>query len=233
MEFINALLNYRHYFITYGTPHFFMGFVVIVLLPMVYFGVIRRNVAEGERANVALWFMAVCVAIAYGDIAVTGVQAQYLCTHEAGLRVFRTAETEGILGVSANNFLGMGFKYVEFGSDALGKWRETLVNGAVNRERVSSFQAEYELTHPRVPQRFCCNTNIDAVQNRRTGEILGQTINFEIRHGWLDLLLPFQHSSVFCAGPEAPPSGSPKNMIYPDSLIKAVLHPASAKGALK
>ena len=165
------------YIMTHGAPEIFMVLAAVVLLPLVYFSVIRPAFPEGKRGKAVWIFLAGSVLVAYGDVVVIGLQAYWLCTHEADLQVFKAVEADGVVSGADEQFLRNGFKYIESEPNALTKLRSTLINGKVIRESVPEFRANYELTSERTAQKYCCNTNSEIVRNRRTGEVLGRLIS--------------------------------------------------------
>ena len=215
------------YIMTHGAPEIFMVLAVVVLLPLVYFSVIRPAFPEGKRGKAVWIFLAGSVLVAYGDVVVIGLQAYWLCTHEAGLRVFKTVEADGYLSAfgAGDDDAKKGFKYIESEPNALTKWRNTWVNGKVVRESISEFKSKYEFAVDKGRTYFCCTRARYVTRNRKTGDVLGQLQSFAIRSGWLDDALwsrIAEYVPILCEEPGIAPSQ--KNSAPIDGLL-ATIHP--------
>lgn len=175
------------YMFTYGGPQLFVLFVVFVLTPLVYRFFLKQRIWRARIVSVvALWIAAVFVA--YGDVFLIAREAQRLCGEEAGMRVYRTVETNGIIGpLDIREWEGKGIEYIEWGSQKHKQYfRERMVNGQYVKERVPSFISRYEVVRQEVALRLPIVWERESIVERETGQVLSEIISFSFYPGWLD-----------------------------------------------
>jgi len=217
------------YMITYGGPELFVGFVVIVITPIIYRLILKHFKRSIKIISIAsIWIAA--IFIAYWDVYQISVEAERLCRDEAGLHVYKTVEAEGFLGYASDieYWSEYGFSYIE-GFYKNKKTRLTFQNREVVRETISEYISLYEyVTESRVLGAPFVRGK-DIIKNRKTGETLGEIVAFKIYPGWLDSrllgVLGFTWIPPRCDGYYRP--DRQKRTIYLSDLIKAVIIPAS------
>ena len=213
--------------ITYGGPELFVGFIVIVITPLVYWLILKRFRFPVKIISIlALWALA--VFIAYWDVYQISKEARRLCKEEAGLHVYKTVEAEGFLGsvTGIANWSEYGFQYVE-GIYKGKKTRATLKNGNVVYEVISEYTSRYQSKSEEKKFKKTFVKHERVIMDRDTGEILGEEVGFKVYPGWLDrwLLgkLGFTWIPSYCDG-DYPPERGKTTLKYED-LIKAVIRP--------
>jgi len=217
------------YMITYGGPELFVGFVVIVITPIIYRLILKHFKRSIKIISIAsIWIAA--IFIAYWDVYQISVEAERLCRDEAGLHVYKTVEAEGFLGYASDieYWSEYGFSYIE-GFYKNKKTRLTFQNGEVMRETISEYISLYEYVTDSRVLGVPFVRGKDIIKNRKTGETLGEIVAFKIYPGWLDSrllgVLGFTWIPPRCDGYYRP--DRQKRTIYLSDLIKAVIIPAS------
>lgn len=191
------------YAYTYGGPAAFLGLVLLVALPALYVGVLRRSAASMQARLAAMllaWLLAVVVA--YADVVTIARRAARLCATEGGLRVHRTAVTAGFLGdTDFAHWSAAGFDFVEWRRHDGTLVRYTAYGAAPVREPRSRHELVLEsaAAGPRVRRLRWAVRALGVAEDG--GQALGTYTQFEIGPGWLDRLL------IAAAGlPWAPPN---------------------------
>ncbi len=221
------------YMITYGGPELFVGFVVVVITPIIYWLILKRFKLVIKIISIlCVWFIA--VFIAYWDVYQISKEAERLCQEEAGLHVYKTVEADGLAGVfELEDWIEYGFTYVENETIMGGKKRYTLHDDLIVEEKVNSFISDYEYVKNIEVLEMPFNRSRKIIQDRTSGEVLGEIVSFAVYPGWLDSRLlgfmGFTWSPVGCDGDYLPQHQ--KITLYYDDLIKAVIKPkVSDKG---
>ncbi len=121
------------YFFTYFGPELLIFLFGLLVLPILYWLLIRRLQWWLQAALVPA-LLAGFVFIAYYDVVKIAREAEHLCTTEAGLHVYETVEAEGIYGLTDFNYWSQyGFKWVERAGSNKDYIRKTLTNGTETR----------------------------------------------------------------------------------------------------
>ena len=232
---LDSLNGLGPYLFTYGGTQLFIGFGMVVLLPLLYFKVIKPLVVSGGgRFLAALGVWALIWIIAYGDVLSIAWHAKKLCRAEAGPHVFRTAETDGFLGYGdILVWAPYGFTYVEgqqYGSGA-GYFRATMKDGKPSDERIQKPTSQYEFARDSKIVLRSIVRDSEIVRDRRTQEILGEQVSFAIYPGWIDKkfigLTGFTFIPPICIAPNHKPG--PGATSKSQDLIKLVLKPLHKK----
>jgi len=229
LESFDAL---KPYVFTYGGAQFFMGLATFLVLPLLYFKVIKKLTTSGTGRFVGLlatW--ALLWALVYGDVLLIARQAKALCQTEAVLHVYETAETDGFLGgAGIVGWVAYGFSYIE--NHVGGYRRLSLKDGQETRERVKNPISRYEyVTENKIIGRGIKQGRA-LIRDRTTGEILGQQTYFYVYPGWADRQFLRRTGLTFippiCTAPNSPPRPG----VGPDSqiFIKTILKPKKANG---
>lgn len=213
------------YMYTYGGPELFMLFTFIIVTPLLYVLLLRRLRWPYRVVSVlGLWVAA--LAISFTDVYLIARKARMLCAEEAGLHVYKTTESDGLLGLhNLEDWVGYGFTFVEYISPGKRYYREYMESGLVRTARVDELISQYELEVESQSLSETITKNREAIRERKTSEILGETVAFTFYPGWLDrsLLgsLGFTWTPPRCDGNYPPRVG--KQTLYYDDLVKAVI----------
>ena len=154
------------FFATSWGPEIFLLLVALFIFP-VFCWKVSRNVAEGKRAKVVWGFIIGAVVLAFGDVVVIGAQGFWVCTHEAGLRVYKTVKTDGYVSIYAQlvDLRHSGFSYMEDSVNSTVKYRYTMEDDKLKTEVIPEFTSRYELAELRGEQ-VCCWTEGDVVRDQ-------------------------------------------------------------------
>lgn len=175
------------YLLTYGGPQLFVLVVIFFVTPMVYRRFWRQWPPGKRYLSVAgLWFGAIVVA--YGDVFLIGLEARRLCRDEAGMRVYRTIQAEGILGGgSVRDLVGMGIKFVERDTP-MGRPIERVryENGEYKREELTEFLSEVEFEMRSIRRSRWVVESRDLLIERSNGAVLSEIVAFKFYPAWLD-----------------------------------------------
>ena len=175
------------YFFTYFGPELLIFLFGLLVLPILYWLLIRRFQWWLQAALVPA-LLAGFVFIAYYDVVKIAREAEHLCTTEAGLHVYETVEAEGIYGLTDINYWSQyGFKWVEY-TDVLGKHFKLRLSGSqIVNEQIERPESLYEYrseSHQPISRYF--EKSRDSILNRETGSVLGEITYFHIFRGWAD-----------------------------------------------
>jgi hypothetical protein len=161
--------------------------------------------------------------VVFWDVYQIGSQATKLCNEKAGLHVYRTAEAESFLGAAGiRGWADYGFKFTERESDK-DKIRYFYENGKPTYKKVDEFISQYELVMSRIHIFPRIEVIKVEMKDRRTDEVLGESIEYSIDGGWADMLFynstGFSYSPWICSGQFA------RGQIYLSDVVKATLKP--------
>lgn len=209
--------------------------VILVLAGILYWLILRHQRRWLKWSGLVVLLVAGIGAPSW-DIYRIGQQAKRLCTEQAGLHVYKAAETDGFLGTSSIEYWSdYGFSYVETGGTKGRKFRVTLRDGEPHYERIPDYQSRYQSRggmQDQVSRHFVRLRYV--VEDRQTDELLGELITFTIYPGWLDSLvvgaLGFSWSPWICG--DEPALGVTKygKQLLSDDVIKATLKPKTKIG---
>ena len=134
------------FFATSWGPEIFLFLVALLVFPVIHW-VLVRTCAKDKRQKVVWGVIIGAVVLAFGDVVVIGAQGFWLCTHDAGLRVYKTVKTDGYISPFAPlpNLSPTGFSYMEDSSNSTIKKRYTIVDGQFKTEVIPQFTSRYEL----------------------------------------------------------------------------------------
>lgn len=233
----------------FGMPYYTMGFVEAAAVPIAVLvfsaGLFlcrrrppRRQLGSAlvlTAAVVLLWEVA-----GNADMIYLSWQARRLCATDSGLHVYRTAQTDGFLGDSAiDHWSDYGFEYVEkIKPRRDGKppvVRYVMTDGEVSWERFPTLRSRYQYRGPQMRRAsYQVERRSRTVEDRTTGELLGELVSFAVYPGWFDrrvlALLPGTWHPWTCG--EAAPDGAGSYDRFRDmrlyshiDLIEATLKP--------
>lgn len=178
------------YLLTYGGPQLFVLFVIFVISPMISRRFFRQWPARRRYLSIAgVWLAA--IVIAYGDVYLIALEARRLCRDEAGMKVYRTIQAEGILGAaSVRDVKDIGIKFVEW-KTRMGRpiARERYESGEYRREKFVEFLSQVEFTSREMRRSPWVVESKDLLIDRRDNSILSEIIAFKFYPAWLDTLL--------------------------------------------
>ena len=119
--------------------------------------VLVRTCAKDKRQKVVWGVIIGAVVLAFGDVVVIGAQGFWVCTHDAGLRVYKTVKTDGYISPFAPlpNLSPSGFQYMEDSSNPTIKRRYSIVDGKRKDEVIPQFTSRYELAEE-WDESLCC-----------------------------------------------------------------------------
>lgn len=227
VESLNAL---KPYVFTYGGAQLFMGFATFTVLPLLYFKLIRKWITSGIGRFVGLLATWVSLlALIYGDVLVIAGQAKALCQADAGLHVYRTAESEGLFGTTSVAYWAVyGFTYVEYQS--VGYTRVTMKNGKEILTKIDKPTSRYEYAIENKIIGRGIKEGRALIRDRTTGEILGEHTYFYIYPGWADTKFLGFTGLTFIPPICNAPNAKPLPGAGPDSqaFIKAILKPKNS-----
>ena len=183
----DVLMNIYPYMFTYGGPQLFVLFVIFVLTPIAY-RLFLKLWPLRMRVTSVLGFWLVAVIVAYGDVFLIAMEAKRLCGEEAGMKIYRTMETEGILGYSsARDLQDHGIKYVESATSAGRPFlRTSIENGEYKEERINRFASQVELKGEEVPLSSSIVRQRNLLIERSNGSVLSEVVAFKFYPGWID-----------------------------------------------
>jgi hypothetical protein len=215
------------YVFTYLGPELLIFLFGLVVVPLLYFLLIRR-VPWWLQILLVPASVAGFVFVAYYDVVKIAQQAEQLCTKEAGLHVYRTVEAEGFYGdTDIRLWSEYGFKWLEDTSLKLGLVRIHLEGGEVHLEKIVDARSEYEY---KLPVRTLVSRHIErsrqTVLNRSDGQTLGDLTYFHIFRGWADRIIDFglSFSPPIC-WERLPAVRGGRQFVGPNDLVKAVIKP--------
>ena len=211
-------MNIYLYMFTYGGPQLFVLLVIFVLTPIGYRKFLKKRPMRVRIISVlGIWVGTVIVA--YGDVFVIALEAKRLCGDEAGMKVYRTIQADGILGyVSVRDHQGHGIKYVESAtSSGRPLLRESIENGEYTEERIDTFTSQVQLARNETRRTIGIVRVQDLLIERSTGSMLAEIIAFEFYPGWIDSrllgLLGFSWTPPRCDDDYVPRQGHRRHHI--------------------
>lgn len=215
------------YFFTYMGPELLIFLFGLVVLPLVYYFVLRR-LQVWVQVVLAPVLLAGFMVIAYYDVVQIARQAEHLCTTEAGLRVYKTVEAEGIYGLSDIEYWSKyGFKWLESSDGKGGFVRATIQNSKKYIEKIASPSSRFEyvvMPNEVISPRFERSRTV--VRNRLDQQVLGESIEIYIFRGWADRAIDFgfNYSPPICW--DGPPleRGGPRPLDS-NQLIQKLVNP--------
>lgn len=221
-----ALPPLATFVVNFGGPSLVLTLCLLVVLPLVYWFGLRRRVQGWPRrvvVLVALW--GACWLAVHGDVLWNARAARERCLAEGGLKVYRQVEAEGFIGqVDLPPWAAAGFGFIEHEADAYS--REEMVDGKARVRPVESPRALYRLTETSARVSPVLNRISLQMQDRLSGEVLGEVVRFELYPGWVDRQLMASLGGPvlpFCVGPKV---GRFNDFPFmEDPLIAATLRP--------
>ncbi|MEN9727809.1 MAG: hypothetical protein RL434_2175 [Pseudomonadota bacterium] len=218
------------YFYTHYGPEmllFLWGWWIVPILQVIWLGRLR------------LWLHAVLLVLCVLGFAVavyrapwqTALEAAQLCPTHSGLWINRRVAAQSLHGVrEIREWRRMGFDFVEY-TDGQGRhFRVNLEGGRVQRTAIPMPESRYELVAlPLETPAPLLSLRRLVVQDRVSGEILGESRLMLIHRGWADRLLAngFHFTPPACFGGVPVNRGGPRP-IGPAGLVAAVITPPSS-----
>jgi len=150
----------------------------------------------------------VCVTLAFFapvfDVMQTGLDMHYYCNNEQGEHIYKKATTNSLYGehIISSDFLEAGFDYVEKLKAGQKLVRIQRQDNEIVQTAIDDVSSEYEYIYETIH----LENNVDLinrrVENRKTGQILGETKKFRTDGGRLDDLTPSLGPVLFwCSKP--------------------------------
>ncbi len=175
------------YFFTYLGPELLLLAFGLVVVPLFYLLLLHRLPWWLQALSVPSLIIACAVAVFY-DVYKIAREAEHLCTTEAGLKVYRTVEAEGMLGLSdVQYWAARGLKYVERTNSEGEFVRETLAGADVTTEKSAVAMSEFRFAISRAFLDIApIERNVASVASLKSGEIVGTVTYFHIFRGWAD-----------------------------------------------
>lgn len=215
------------YFFTYFGPELLIFLFGLLVLPILYWLLIRRLQWWLQAALVPA-LLAGFVFIAYYDVVKIAREAEHLCTTEAGLHVYETVEAEGIYGLwDIEYWAKYGFNWVEYSELDGQHYRALLVEGKPKTTTTAALQSVFEFrSESHVPVSAYLEKSRVLIANRISGAVLGEAVYFHIFRGWADRLLDFglKFTPPMCIkGPPAQRGGN--RVLSVSEFVKLVIRP--------
>lgn len=218
------------YFFTYFGPELLIFLFGLLVLPILYWLLIRRLQWWLQAALVPA-LLAGFVFIAYYDVVKIAREAEHLCTTEAGLHVYETVEAEGIYGLrDIHYWTKYGFKWLEY-TDVLGKhFRVHLSENRLIKEQIEAPESLFEY---RIESHQPISSHLEKskqlILNRRSGSTLADITYFHIFRGWAARFIDAGFKFIPPVCWEGPPMQSGgKEILGGSSFVKAVIKPKRA-----
>lgn len=215
------------YFFTYFGPELLIFLFGLLVLPILYWLLIRHCRWWLQAALVPV-LLAGFVFIAYYDVVKIAREAEHLCTTEAGLHVYKTVEAEGFYGdTDITVWSTYGFRWLEDLSVREGTIRVVLENGIPRKQIVDEVLSRYEYRFPirEVVSRYIERSK-QVVIDRMNGNILGDLTYFHIFRGWADRTIDFGLSfTPPTCWEDKPIQRGGRQFVGPDDLVRAVIKP--------
>lgn len=214
------------YVVDFGGPSLVLTLCLLIGLPLVYrYGLKQRVRRWPQRvlALAAVW--GGCWLAVYGDVLWNAHEARRLCQAEGGLKVYRQDEAAGFIGdVDLPPWAAAGFRFVERQTD--GYTREEMVDGKPVRRAVEGLASRHQLAEISARISPVFRRLSLQMQDRESGEVLGEVVRFELYPGWVDRRLMGVFGAPvlpFCVGATV---GRPNDFPFmADPLIAATLRP--------
>ncbi len=236
----------------FGLPYYstgaIEGFAQLVALLAFAFALLRHRRLHGwsylrRVAVTTLLAVAVWEAAWNADVLFTSLRMAYLCHTQGGLQVYRTAEADGIFGVSDIDYWSeRGFSYVEstvpFKSDPPRFRRTSMIDGVPNTEESTEIKSSFKLAYSiGVPYGYSIRRGGPRIRDIESGEILGEIVVWDVYPGlfdrWWRSVLPGAWRPWTCG--DSAPEGVGRYVShrrireYPkDFLVNAVLKPKAS-----
>jgi len=213
------------YFFTYMGPELLIFAFGLVVIPLLYFFVLRR-LAYWLQLLLIPTLLASCVFAAYFDVFQIAREAERLCTTEAGMRVYKTVEAEGIYGLHDIRLWSKhGFKWIEYSQEKK-YFKETLDEEGVKVVSIDEPQSRYEYRSSPIKERAPqIEVTHRSVTDRTTNEDVADVTYFHIFRGKIDRILNFglQFIPPICYGGPPVQNGGIQIDI-PTDLVNAVVN---------
>ena len=210
--------------------------LVLLFLFICYRLILKRIPVAWMRRGTVLLILITLSAAPWWDVYRLSSEATRLCVEQGGLHVYKKEKAEGFIGSSSIQYWSKyGFNYLE-GGDERNKFRWTISNGNVLREKIQDFKSQYilKITKNNKPITNYFRKSIYQVNELNSGEELGNLVIFRIHPTIIDtvLLNIFGGSIIFwdcgnvvSAGKGSSVPISAKYIYGPNDLIKATLIP--------
>ncbi|MBI2800433.1 MAG: hypothetical protein HYX63_09115 [Gammaproteobacteria bacterium] len=215
------------YFFTYLGPELLILLFGLVVLPVLYYFLIRR-LRVWLQVLVVPALLGGFIYLAYFDVVKIARAAEHLCTTEAGMHIYKTVEAEGFYGViDIDPWLKRGFKWVEISDGPKKYLRGSMKDGRVFVEPVMTLISSYEYAfEPIEVWKSHFERNREVVRHRESREVLGEIIYFHIYRGWADRRAEFGLTFIppICWDGPPPKRGGGK-AIWSDELISSTIYP--------
>ena len=217
------------YFFTYLGPELLILLFGLVVLPVLYYFLIRR-LRVWLQVLVVPMLLGGFIYLAYFDVVKIAREAERLCTTGAGMHVYKTVEAEGFYGViDIDPWLKRGFKWVEISNGPKRYLRGSMKDGKVFVEPVTSLLSNYEFSRePTEIWQSYFERNRRVVRNRENGDVLGDMVFFHIYRGWADRATDFGLTFIppICWHGPPPERGGERGTRIAD-FISATIHPVA------
>jgi hypothetical protein len=178
-------------------------------------------------------FLAI-LTLPFWDVYMIGRDADYLCTEQAGLHIYKTVEADGFLGGGGEYWIKYGFSYVETGGIGDKKYRYLMRDGKIVVEEVPEYISRYRIggeTHIAI-DKFIARTKYQVIEIR-TNYILGELVSFSIYPGrWDQMIIGITGTGSglnFEVCGNEPPPGSDVLRLGSSDVVRATLKPKKSK----
>ncbi len=217
----------------FGTRYYTHGFGLLLVAPFAFWFIVsligvpirllERKPLQWYGVVVSAFCTFVMLIVVFWDVYQIGQQATKLCNEKAGLHVYRTAETDSVLGLSGiEHWSEYGFEFLEDNSLSKGKLRLFMKDGKPSYKKVDQFISQYELLITRKKLMPKIKIHQYQIIERSNSEILGETAHLRIDGGWADMafygLTGFTYTPWKC-------KGDGMGDASPIDIVKVVLKP--------
>ncbi|MGD9847830.1 MAG: hypothetical protein AB7T15_01950 [Desulfuromonas sp.] len=217
----------------FGTRYYTYGFGLLFVFPFaIWFfvslvltlkGLVLERTFKWRGLVLSACLIVVTLVAVFWDVYQIGQQATKLCNEKAGLRVYRTAEANSVLGLSGiEHWSRYGFEFLEDNSLRKGKLRLFMKDGKPTYKKVDQFLSRHELMITRKNLTPKIMIHQYQIVERSNNEVLGEILQFTIDGGWADMafygLTGFTYSPWKC-------EGDGMGDASPIDIVKVVLKP--------
>ena len=164
--------------------------IVASIVAALYRASRRRNVPRPIKWAVVGPIMLVVLTIPLWDVLVTAVRAKPLCEKEAGIKVFKTVQADGIRnGDPTPELIAHGIRFTEFGSGK-DKRREMLEDGRIIQTQIEEFATRFSMGYldDTVVSRAISRRGY-TVADTTNNEVLSQQVFFSVHRGWFETVV--------------------------------------------
>lgn len=172
---------------------FALFFLLLVYLPLILWLIIKLwraiSIRKSVRIGVISLVILIIAAVPLGDVYIGSLKLENLCESEGGMHIYKTVEVDGFLSrYLVFNKVIDGYSYIE--SEHGTKFYKVInVNEENIFEKIEKPISRYILDYERNVLNPTMAKTRHFIEDKNTGSILGEKINYVYYGGWLDRFL--------------------------------------------